>query len=159
LGALGLTKEGHVRIFPAAGALAVTLASSLASPPVGSSAEDFIVVISEANPTRSLSRDALSRIYLKKETRWPDETEAEPVDQTRRSPVRLAFTRAVLGFQQPSAVESYWQQQAFSGRATPPVVKASDAEVMAYVATRPGAVGYVSAGTTLLAVRALTVVE
>jgi ABC-type phosphate transport system substrate-binding protein len=149
-----------MRISPAVGAVAVTFAIVLASPPLGSSAEeDFIVVISEANPTRSLSRDALARIYLKKETRWPNETAAEPVDQTRRSPVRLAFTRAVLGFQQPSAVESYWQQQAFSGRATPPVVKASDVEVMAFVASHRGAVGYVSGTAALQGVRALTVVD
>jgi ABC-type phosphate transport system substrate-binding protein len=121
--------------------------------------EAFIVVISADSPTRSVRRDELARIYLKKDTRWPDETQAEPVDQTRRSPVRLAFTRAVLGFQQPSAVESYWQQQQFSGRATPPLVKGSDAEVMAYVAMRPGAVGYVSSTAALQGVRALTVVE
>jgi hypothetical protein len=57
-----------------------------------------------------------------------------------------------------SAVESYWQQAIFSGRSVPPLEKASDAEVLAFVRANPGAVGYVSGGADLGAsVKELTV--
>jgi hypothetical protein len=72
-----------------------------------------------------------------------------PVDQSARTLVRLAFTREVLkleGLPQISAVENYWQQLLFSGRGAPPAIKASDAEVVAFVTATPGAVGYVATG-------------
>ena len=56
-----------------------------------------------------------------------------------------------------ASVNSYWQQQVFSGRASPPVVKPSDAEVVAYVAATPGAIGYVAADATVAGVKVLTV--
>ena len=42
------------------------------------------------------------------------------------------------------AVRAYWQHVVFSGRDVPPPQLASDAEVVKYVATHEGAVGYVS---------------
>ena len=64
-----------------------------------------------------------------------------PVDQSAGSPVRSAFTRAVLsveGMGQISAVQNFWLQQVYSGRSTPPPVKATDAEILAFVAANPG---------------------
>ena len=49
------------------------------------------------------------------------------------------------GLDKMSAVANYWQRQIFSGRGTPPPIKESDAEVIAFVAANPGAIGYVSA--------------
>ena len=72
----------------------------------------------------------------------------EPVDLAEASGIRKAFSSEVVG-KDVATVRSYWQQQLFTGRGVPPVVKASDAEVLAFVASRPGAIGYVSAGAAL----------
>jgi hypothetical protein len=50
-----------------------------------------------------------------------------------------------VGLSHMSSVRQYWQQEIFSGRGTPPPVRASDLEVAEYVAANPGAIGYVAA--------------
>ena len=70
------------------------------------------------------------------------------VNQDKASKTREAFTKTVLG-KSTAAVESYWQQQIFAGKDVPPAEKASDADVIAFVKSNPGGVGYVSGGAAL----------
>lgn len=117
----------------------------------------FVVVVNESNPATSITRDELSKVFLKKITVWRNKQPVVVVDQGDKSPVRLQFTRSVHR-REITSVQSYWQQQIFAGRAVPPQVRATDAEVLAFVAGNPSAVGYVSAGAALPAgVKALTV--
>jgi ABC-type phosphate transport system substrate-binding protein len=127
--------------------------------PVGG---DHQVVVSASSPLTSVKRRDLAKIFLRKVTQWQDGREALPVDQTTQSFVRVSFTRAVLrveGLSQISAVQSYWQQQLYSGRNSPPPVKADDAEVAAFVATHQGAVGYMRSPESHQGVKVLAVVE
>ena len=69
-----------------------------------------------------------------------------PVDQSATSPVRKAFSESVLRMPISTALQ-YWQKQMFATPPLrPPAVKASDADVVAFVGSTPGAVGYVSLG-------------
>src|SRR5689334_13238113 len=95
-------------------------------------APTYRVIVNVANGSTNIGRDDLARIFLKKTTTWPNGQTAQPVDQSLTSPVRKAFSQSVLG-KDVAAVESYWQQAIFSGRALPPFVKTSDADVLAYV--------------------------
>jgi hypothetical protein len=45
-------------------------------------------------------------------------------------------------------IAEFWRQQIFSGRNVPPVEKASDSEVLEFVRSNPGAIGYVSSSTS-----------
>jgi hypothetical protein len=56
-----------------------------------------------------------------------------------------------------AAVKSCWQQQIFSGRAVPPMEKAAESQILAFVKQNPGAVGYVSEAAETAGVRVLTV--
>jgi ABC-type phosphate transport system substrate-binding protein len=117
----------------------------------------FVVVVHESNPTTSISRDELSRIFLKKITVWRSKHPVAVVDQRESSSVREQFTRTVHR-REVSSVASFWQQQIFAGRAVPPAQRTSDADVMSFVANNPDAIGYVSAGTQLVpGVRAVVV--
>jgi ABC-type phosphate transport system substrate-binding protein len=53
-------------------------------------------------------------------------------------------------------VQIYWQRRMSQG-VTPPPVKATDEEVLAFVASTPGAIGYVS--TTVLLPESVRAVE
>ena len=64
------------------------------------------------------------------------------VDQSMKSPVRVAFSRTVLEME-PRAVLSYWRRRIRLGH-RPPKVKGSDAKVIAFVASKTGHMGYVS---------------
>ncbi|HSN16206.1 MAG TPA: hypothetical protein VLT61_16355 [Anaeromyxobacteraceae bacterium] len=113
--------------------------------PVASAAADYVVVVHASVPVTSLSRSEASRLFLRSSTLWPNGEHVKPVDLSKGSAARLAFTREVRG-RSPGAIEQYWTQAVFSGRAIPPPEKRNDAEVLAYVRENPGAIGYVSAG-------------
>lgn len=111
-------------------------------------AQDFQVVVNAANGASSISKDELSKIFLKKSTQWPGGGTAMAVDLKAGDATREAFSQAVHG-RGASAIASYWQQQIFAGKDVPPEEKGSAADVIAFVASNPGAVGYVPAGTDL----------
>ncbi|HEV7501256.1 MAG TPA: hypothetical protein VGQ33_14680 [Vicinamibacteria bacterium] len=124
--------------------------------------DGFVVIVGAANPATSIRRQELARLFLKKTSRWSDGHGVMPVDQSAGSQVRSAFTRAVLsveGMGQISAVQNFWLQQVYSGRNTPPLVKAADADVLAFVAGTPGAVGYVGALPAAGGVKVLTITD
>ena len=122
----------------------------------------FVVITAASNPATSIKRQELARYFLKKTGRWGDGRGVVPVDQSAGSPVRAAFTRAVLaieGMGQISAVQNFWLQQVYSGRSTPPAVKATDAEVLAFVLANPGAIGYIAPIAAAGGVKVLTVTD
>jgi ABC-type phosphate transport system substrate-binding protein len=123
-------------------------------------AEDlgFVVIVNPDNPTRSIARDALSDIMLKKVTKWSDGQTVQPVDRDVGSFVRGRFS-AIVHRKSVGAIKSYWQQQIFTGRAVPPVELRSDAEVVAYVQRTYGAVGYVASSANLGGTKVLTIRE
>ena len=113
-------------------------------------AESFVVIVNSSVPGASVHRADLAAVFMKKAVRWGDRSPASPVDQSGTSLVRKAFSDAVL--QMPvTGVLQYWQRQLLSPSAQLriPIVKGSDAEVLAYVAKTGGAVGYVTVGATL----------
>jgi ABC-type phosphate transport system substrate-binding protein len=109
---------------------------------------DYKVVVNSANTVTTLSRDSVSRIFLKKTTTWPNGQTAAPVDQATNTPSRRAFSRAILG-RATDEVAAYWNQMIFSGRGLPPPTKASDSEVLAFVHDNPNAIGYVAGDAKL----------
>lgn len=133
------------KLIPFAAAAALLLAG-IAAPPAH--AASFKVVVHASNPVRSLSADQASKYFLKKVTRWNDGSEIEPVDLNDESQVRETFSETIHG-KDVVSVKSYWQKMIFSGRATPPPELSSDAEVIAYVRSNPGAIGYVGGGAAV----------
>ena len=119
-------------------------------------AQDFKVIVNGANSTSGLTADVAAKLFLKQSAKFPNGTAAQPVDLAKSSPVRAAFSKAVLNRPVP-AVETYWQQQIFSGKDVPPAAKASDDDVIAYVKANPGAIGYVSASASTAGVKVVDV--
>jgi ABC-type phosphate transport system substrate-binding protein len=145
----------------AVAALLMSAALGVAGSPAAD-APSYVVIVAAGNPASSIKRQELARFFLKKTGRWSDGHGVIPVDQSAGSPVRAAFTRAVLGVEgmgQISAVQNFWLQQVYSGRSSPPAVKATDAEILAFVASNPGAIGYVGAVPAAGGVKVLTVTE
>jgi ABC-type phosphate transport system substrate-binding protein len=103
----------------------------------------YKIVANPSAPDDAITRADASRIFMKKTTRWSDGSKVVVVDLFPGFPVRESFTSEVIE-KSVSAVQAYWQQQIFSGRGVPPEEMGSDAEVLAFVRSRPGAIGYVS---------------
>jgi ABC-type phosphate transport system substrate-binding protein len=138
----------------ATGLVVATLAIAVAAAPAA--AQDYKIVVNSANATSELPADVATKLFLKQVAKFPNGTAAQPVDQAKSSGVRVAFSKGVLG-RAVAAVESYWQQQIFSGKDVPPPAKASDDEVIAFVKANAGAIGYVSAGASTAGVKVVDV--
>lgn len=127
--------------------LAVMLVGVLVVPAsLGAQDVDYRVVVHRSNSVTRLSRDQVSKIFLRKVTLWDNRQPVLPVDQTANSPVRRAFTKQVHQ-RTIASVQTWWQQQTFAGVGVAPPERASDAEVLDYIRRYPNAIGYVRAGT------------
>jgi len=120
-------------------------------------AEEFTVIVHPGVVSSVLSSDQASRLFLKKETRWPDGTLVKPVVLADQQ-LRDAFCRRVH-HRTASAVHAYWYQMIFSGNDVPPPERQTASEVVEYVRRNPGAIGYVPAETPLAGVRAVALIR
>lgn len=134
----------------------VLLAARVESQPHSTSHAAFVVIVHRSNPMRQAARTFVADAFLKRTTRWPDGETIRPVDQRHASAVRARFTESVL--RRPiAAVRSYWQQVIFTGRGVPPPELDDDREVLRYVSTHVGAIGYVSGSADVSAAATLAV--
>ncbi len=118
----------------------------------------FRVIANPDNPVTSVSRTELSKILLKKVTRWDHGQPVEAVDQGGSEEVRKVFTKEIHG-RSVTAIKRYWQGKIFSGKGVPPPELASDGEVVQFVKDRPGGIGYVSGDVRLDGVKVLVITE
>jgi TonB family protein len=106
------------------------------------------VIVNASNPVTQMSSTDVAQLFLKRITTWSNGTSVAPVDLPESSPVRERFSDGVHG-RPTTAIEAFWQRQVFSGRAVPPVQQATPSDVVRFVASNAGGVGYVPAGTPL----------
>ena len=116
----------------------------------------YVIIVNTTNTTTTTTRKFIGDAFLKKTTRWQNGDVIRPVDQTPDSAVRRRFTEEVLK-RSVAAVQSYWQQIVFSGRDLPPPELGSNDEVVKFVATHDGAIGYVDGAATTTGVKVLGV--
>jgi ABC-type phosphate transport system substrate-binding protein len=122
-------------------ALVVALFAAL--PGAASAGDGYKIIVHGEQKVGKLSKEEVSRIFLKKQTRWADGAEIRVVQPRLDSTVRHAFDPSVHHLP-PAAVRAYWSQMVFSGRDVPPVEKASDDAIVEFVKQNAGAIGVVS---------------
>ena len=109
----------------------------------------FKIIVNKSNSTSTLTKKEVSKLFLKKTTRWKElDIKVDPVDLTDDSVVRIKFSNEILG-KKVGAVKAYWQKLIFSGRRVPPPEKKTDIDVLKYVHENTGAIGYVSNSANL----------
>ena len=116
-------------------------ASFAAAPP-----RAYVVIVHPAIHVSKVNRKFLADVFLRRATRWPDDTPIDPVDLGPDAPTRVRFSQEILS-RSVTSVRSYWQQRVFSGQGLPPPELPDAESVVSYVVSHPGAIGYVSAGT------------
>ncbi len=132
----------------ASGVLALALLLASGAAPAATGTPEFQVVVHPTVRGTWISRASLEALFTGRSDRWGDKTAAKPVDQSLKTPVRRAFTSAVLG-RSMGEIQRYWQDRVAADRVFPPPIKSSDEEVLGFIAATAGAVGYVSAETAI----------
>ncbi len=116
-----------------------------AMPTKGENSEPPIAVIVGHNmaPSETVSTTMVLGMFARKRLFWSDHTSVVPVNLSASHPIRRAFSLWVFK-KTPEQLQDYWNDQYFHGVLPPPVL-ASEEAVLRFVASTPGAVGYISA--------------
>ena len=139
-------------------ALALGGVPSLGAQRQAAAGNEVVVIVNAGNHVESLTAADVSKVFLRKKTKWPDGRAIQPVDQIETSPVRRRFSDDLLRMDVPS-VKGFWQEIVFSGRGEPPPERVSDADVIAYVKANPNAVGYVLRSAASADVNIITITK
>jgi len=103
---------------------------------------EIAVIVNPNTQVIGLSRDTIADIYLDKKKTYPNGTRIKPVDQSSSSPVRKKFYQSVVKMTD-SEVNRYWSKLKFTGKGRPPKTISGDEAVKNWVASNPGAIGYI----------------
>jgi ABC-type phosphate transport system substrate-binding protein len=120
----------------------ISLALSLAS---GAAMADVVAVVSAKSPITALSKSQLTDIFLGKANRFPDGTQAVPIDQAEGSAVRDEFYDKVAG-KSAAQIKAYWSKIIFTGRGQPPPSVSSTIEMKKRINENSAAIGYIDRG-------------
>jgi ABC-type phosphate transport system substrate-binding protein len=116
----------------------------------------FVVIVNQASTVSTLKRGDVSKLFMRRLTKWSDGQEVQPVDQVASSQIRRIFSDSIHHMDVPR-VKNYWQLVVFSGRGDPPPERASDEDIIQFVRTTPTAIGYVSASAAIVDVKIVAI--
>lgn len=114
-----------------------------------------LLVVNPALSVNSLSSSEVKNIFLGKMTSWPNGEHVEMVVQ-KEGDAHENFLSHTIGMTSV-AFRNYWRKQVFAGTGRPPETLQTDSEVVRYVASRPGAVGYIGHGSPHDGVKVLSI--
>lgn len=120
-------------------------------------AGDVKVVANPSVKTNSISTAELRGVFLLQRKKLNDGSKAEPVLQ-KAGASHDAFVKRYLN-RDSEEIEIYYQGLLVTGKGSMPKRLNSDAEVVAYVASTSGAIGYVSSTASTERVKVLVVVS
>ena len=102
---------------------------------------DVVAVVSSKSTLVTLSKDQVTDIFLGKTTRFPDGTQAIPIDQQEGTPARDEFYTKFAG-RSPAQIKSHWTKIIFTGRGKPPRTAGDSLEARKLTAMNPQAISY-----------------
>jgi ABC-type phosphate transport system substrate-binding protein len=115
---------------------------------------ELVVIVNPKNPAANLSADQVSALFLGTATTFPDGGAAILADQPESASIRGDFYQKATG-RSVAQVKATWARLTFTGKGTPPKELKTDAEVKAFVASDPKAIGYVDASAVDGSVKAV----
>lgn len=108
----------------------------------GHAQAELVVIVNARSGVAAMTRNEVINIFFGRYRQFFNGLEAQPVDLIDGVPERARFYAALVG-KDLADVDAYWSRQMFSGRMRPPVRVANAEEVIKWVATQPGGIGFV----------------
>lgn len=105
----------------------------------------LVVIVNNTNPVKTLAVADLRRIFMKQTRMWPHAESIVPVDWDATSPNREAFSKRVLA-RSVREMGDYWVQQSVTQGLAPPSTQRSARALLRFIASVPGAIGYLPPG-------------
>jgi ABC-type phosphate transport system substrate-binding protein len=133
------------------GLTAIGLSLSLAS---ASAEADVVAVVSSKSAVTALSKSQVADIFLGKSARFPDGSQAVPIDQAEGTAVRDEFYSKFAG-KSAAQIKAYWSKIIFTGRGQPPKAVSNSSETKKVVVANPNTIGYIEQNMVDASVRVL----
>ncbi len=119
---------------------------------------DIAVIANKDIGIDSATKEQLMKLWLRKSKTLSGARGIIVADQTKDKATRSEFYEKVIS-KTPRQVKAYWAKIIFTGKGYPPREFSSDAAVLEWVASTPGAVGYVSKSVITNSVKVLFVID
>jgi ABC-type phosphate transport system substrate-binding protein len=119
---------------------------------------DEVAVVSAKSTVTTLSKSQLVDIFLGKAARFPDGSQAVPIDQSEGTPARDEFYARVAG-KSPAQMKAYWSKIIFTGRGQPPKAVSSSSEAKKLLVANPNTIGYIDPKLVDDTLRVVTVTQ
>jgi len=148
---------GRAKLFHCAAA-AFLLPALLCGPTASAATAELVVIVSAKSPLTTLRADQVAAIFLGQSARFPDGTEAAPLDQRLGAPLRDEFYLRVTS-KTPALLKAWWSKMVFTGRGQPPAEAVDSAAVRRRVADNPDTIGYIDRAALDPSVRTVLVVQ
>lgn len=110
--------------------------------PAGEALAELVVVVNARSGVAVMTRNEVINIFFGRYRQFFNGIEAQPVDLVDSHADRAHFYSALVG-KDLSDVNAYWSRQVFSGRMQPPPKVASPDEIIKWVSSHPGGIGFV----------------
>lgn len=127
----------------------------LPGPDDAAAAEDLLVIVNPGISLGSIEAKDLQRIYLGKKTLWEDGTTIVTV-MPKEGTVHDRFIEDYLD-RSVQRFATYWRQMVFTGKGVPPRSFVEEIDLVEFVASTPGSMGFASASADTSGVRVIPV--
>ncbi|MEP6880206.1 MAG: hypothetical protein ABI865_15315 [Nitrosospira sp.] len=114
---------------------------------IASATESYEIVANPSVNEKILSKSSLRAIFGMRLHTWPDGTAIRVFVMPDDAPLHVAFSKEKLNVF-PYQLRSAWDRLVFSGTGQAPDTVASTEEMLARIASTPGAIGYLSKSMT-----------
>ncbi len=102
----------------------------------------LVAVVSSKSSITALSANQVADIFLGKANRFPDGSQAMPIDQAEGSAARDAFYAKLTG-KSAAQMKAHWSKIIFTGRGQPPQEVSNSLEVKKLIVANPNVIGYI----------------
>ena len=103
---------------------------------------EIVVIVNPQRGVEQLSKSQVINIFLGSHREFSGGLPAQPVDLPSSSAEKVQFYRSLVN-KDLDQMAAYWSRLIFAGSTTPPKQLSAVSDVLQYVATNRGAVGYV----------------
>jgi ABC-type phosphate transport system substrate-binding protein len=119
---------------------------------------DEVAVVSAKSTVTTLSKSQMADIFLGKSARFPDGSQAVPIDQSEGTRARDDFYTLIAG-KSAAQMKAYWSKIIFTGRGQPPKAVPSSSEIKKLVVANTNTIGYIEPKLVDDTLRVVTVTQ
>lgn len=117
---------------------------------------DVAIIVHKDNGNNKISQNEVSRLYLGKLKKFPNGTDAIPIDLSSGAAKKHFYAKVVK--KNDAQLRAYWSRIIFTGKGQPPRQESSEDSVVNLVGSNPNLIGYVDTSKVTDAVKVILTV-